>query len=137
MLRGDSSRTFREHFEIAVDGRAVDRILLRNASGAAIEFLTLGGLVRSLRVPDRDGVLADVVLGFDTVAEYQRGALNTGALIGRYANRIAGGVIHVDSVPYVLATNAGANTLHGGPSGFHNAHWDVELRDDDDRAGAE
>lgn len=107
-------------------GRAVACYTLRNASGAEVEVLSLGGILRAIRVPDHHGALGDVVLGFDDAASYQRGTAYLGALIGRYGNRIANGTFTVDGVTYHVPANNGTNALHGGPEGFDRRLWAVE-----------
>lgn len=116
----------RAPFGVDATGRAVHQYTLRNAAGAEVEVLTLGGIIRAIRVPDRRGTLGDVVLGFDDAPSYQHTTAYLGALIGRYANRIANGTFHVDGARYEVPTNNGANALHGGPEGFDRRHWDVE-----------
>lgn len=91
-------------------------MLLTNASGNTVELAPLGAALTSIRVPDRNGVRADVCV--------EAGA-SAGKIIGRYANRIARGSIEIDGVTYALATNEGPNTLHGGPDGFSKRLWEV------------
>ncbi|MCE2994535.1 MAG: galactose mutarotase, partial [Flammeovirgaceae bacterium] len=85
-----------------------------------------GGKVISLWVPDRKGILADVVLGYDHAAHYLHGNPHFGALIGRFANRIANGRFTLNGKAYSLTVNNRNNALHGGPNGFHNVLWRVE-----------
>lgn len=99
---------------------------LQNKSGAKLTITNYGGKVMSLWVPDRDGKLGDVVLGYDTAAEYLTGKQYFGAIIGRYANRIAQGKFQLDGKEYQLTKNNGPNSLHGGPEGFHKVLWQVE-----------
>lgn len=98
---------------------------LRNASGLEATVTDLGAIVMSLRVPDRDGRADDVVLGYDTPEEYLADRRYLGAVVGRYANRIAHGRFTLDGVDYQLATNDGRHHLHGGPGGFHRVVWDA------------
>jgi aldose 1-epimerase len=116
----------RAPFGVDRDGQAVECFTLRNATGAEVEVLSLGGIIRALRVPDRDGVFGDVVLGFDDAAAYQEGTFYLGALIGRYANRLAHGAFALDGTTYHVTTNDGVNALHGGREGFDKRHWQVE-----------
>ena len=115
-----------EHFDKTPDGRDVDIYTLKSKGGAEARVISYGGIVVSLKVPDREGRLADVVLGFDDLDGY-RGAGSTylGALIGRYGNRIARGRFTLDGVEYRLATNNGPNHLHGGVVGFDKVLWAV------------
>jgi len=102
------------------------------AAGCEARIMTYGGVVVSRKAPDRDGKPADVVLGFDDLDGYVanfNGSSDTffGAIIGRYANRIAHGSFTLDGVKYSLPLNEGANSLHdGGPRGFNNVVWKAE-----------
>lgn len=96
---------------------------LKNKNGLVAVITPFGGKVISLWVPDKTGKLGDVVLGYDLADEYIKGNPYFGALIGRYGNRIAKGKFSLDGKEYQLATNNGANALHGGPHGFHNLLW--------------
>lgn len=98
---------------------------LKNSHGVEASITNYGGAVTSLKVPDRDGVFGDVVLGYETIEEYMRNPRYFGALIGRHANRIAGGKFSLNGVEYQLATNNGANHLHGGNRGFDKQAWTV------------
>src|SRR5581483_5528361 len=88
-----------------------------------LSVIAYGGALVSLTVPDRSGKLADVVLGCDTLAEYQKQDAFFGALIGRYANRIGHGRFKLGGVEYLLPKNNGDNTLHGGQRGFDKHKW--------------
>ena len=108
----------------SVDGQPVQLFTLTNASGASVGIIEYGGIVVSLNVPDRDGNLGDVVLGFDTLDEYVTDTPYFGAITGRYANRIAGGKFEIDGVQYELPVNNGPNSLHGGVKGFDKVVWE-------------
>src|SRR5437879_7206298 len=95
-------------------GEAVSLYTLKNAHGIELQVLDYGGIIVSLRVPDRTGRLADVVLGFDSLADYRRGSPYFRALIGRYGNRIARGRVTQEGRTYTLATHDGPNHLHAG-----------------------
>ncbi|NOS92159.1 MAG: galactose mutarotase [Cyclobacteriaceae bacterium] len=99
---------------------------LTNRRGMKLTATNFGGKVISLWVPDRKGVLADVVLGYDHAAHYLQGNPHFGALIGRYANRIANGRFTLNGKDYSLTINNRNNALHGGVNGFHNVLWRVE-----------
>jgi len=88
-----------------------------------LRAIPLGGKIVSLEVPDKNGQMGDVVTGYDTLAQYIKGNAYFGAMIGRYGNRIAKGKFTLEGKEYQLATNNGANALHGGPNGFHNVDW--------------
>ncbi len=96
-----------------------------------MKVTNLGGTVMELWVPDRVGKLDDIVLGYDHPEEYISGNSHFGALIGRYANRIANGIFCLNGSEYHLAKNSGPNSIHGGPGGFHNVLWEVAGSDDD------
>jgi len=105
------------------DGKPVVLYTLRNASGAEADIMNYGGIVQKLIMPDRQGNLADVVLGYDNLQGYVDKTPYFGALIGRYGNRIAGGQFTLNGQIYNLAKNDGANTLHGGVKGFDKVVW--------------
>jgi aldose 1-epimerase len=106
------------------DGTPVRIYTLNNRNRVEARITNYGGIIVSLRVPDRNGDLADVVLGFDSLAEYLANpSPYFGALIGRYANRIAQGRFHLDGLEYRLDQNNGPNSLHGGAGGFDKKVW--------------
>jgi aldose 1-epimerase len=105
------------------DGHTVDAYTLRNAHGVEVRAITYGGIITSLKVPDRQGALADVVLGFNSLDGYLSDHPFFGAIIGRYGNRIGKGRFSLDGTEYSLATNNGPNHLHGGPKGFDKRLW--------------
>lgn len=110
------------------DGTPIDQYTLVNANGAMVKIINYGGIVTELWVPDKDGLLRDVVLGFDTLAEFE-GPNDPyfGCIVGRYANRIAQGRFTIDGITYQLACNdaggARPNMLHGGVKGFQDVVW--------------
>jgi aldose 1-epimerase len=104
-------------------GTPVTLYTLRNKSGAEASICNYGGLVTSLKVPDRNGNYGDVVLGYDNLADYIKDSPYFGALIGRYGNRIAKGKFTLDGTAYTLAVNNGPNSLHGGLKGFDKVIW--------------
>ncbi|MEU6103810.1 aldose epimerase family protein [Streptomyces flaveolus] len=115
-----------ELFGTLSDGTPVHRWTLERA-GVRVRVLTYGGIVQSAEVPDRDGHPADVVLGFADLDGYvTHPEPYFGALVGRYANRIAGGRFPLDGRTYALALNNGPNSLHGGERGFDKRVWDAE-----------
>ena len=101
---------------------------LKNEKGAEVQITNYGARVISIKVPDREGRLGDVVLGFDSLASYQGPNPYFGGIVGRYANRIAKGKFSLDGVTYQLATNDRSNHLHGGKKGFDNVVWTAVLR---------
>lgn len=112
------------------DGVEVFLYTLKNKAGMEVEITNYGGTVVAIRVPDRNGKFADVALGFDTLEEYEKPGLYFGALIGRYANRIAGGKFKLEGKQYQVTVNDPPNMLHGGKSGFDKKVWKV-LREGD------
>lgn len=124
----------RESFGALPDGRTADEFTIRNASGMVLGISNYGGLITSIMVPDRDGLIEEVVLAFDSVANY-RFRPYYGAAIGRYANRIGNARFTLDGKEYQLAANNGPNHLHGGPTGFHTKLWDAEPFNRADGAG--
>ena len=116
----------RKAFGKTKDGTPVDVYTLRNESGVEAKILNYGGIIVSLKVPDRDGKLADVVLGHDTLEQYMEDTAYLGALIGRFGNRIAKGKFKLDGKAYKLAINNGPNALHGGTVGFDKIVWDAK-----------
>lgn len=113
-----------EPFGVHKSGQPVDLYTLTNARGMKVTLTNFGGKVVSLHVPDRMGVSADVVQGYATYPEWEKGGPYFGATIGRFGNRIAKGCFTVDGQAYQLARNNGENALHGGPGkGFHNVVW--------------
>ena len=98
---------------------------LKNENGMLVEVLNFGGIVTKILVPDRDGILDDVTVGFENPLDYLREHPYFGAIVGRYGNRIAKGEFSIGGEKYGLATNNGANHLHGGIKGFDKAIWAV------------
>jgi aldose 1-epimerase len=105
------------------DGQTVEQYTLTSANGVTVKFLTYGGIVTELHVPDRHGKSEDVVLGFDNLEQYLAGHPYFGAIVGRYANRIAKGRFTLDGKTYPLAINNGPNHLHGGLKGLDKVIW--------------
>ena len=104
-------------------GQAVSLYTLTNRAGAEAAILNYGGILVSLKMPDRTGKLADVVLGFENIDGYLQDKSYLGALVGRYGNRIALGKFSLGGTTYTLARNNGANSLHGGDVGFNRKMW--------------
>lgn len=122
-LPGSASKMGPEPFGTAPDGTPVEIYTLRNKAGVEARICTYGGIVVSLKVPDRSGILGDVVLGYDSLDGYLKSSPYFGCLVGRYGNRIAKGQFSLDGVRYTLATNNGPNHLHGGVQGFDKRVW--------------
>jgi aldose 1-epimerase len=112
------------------DGHEVFAYTLKNHNGMEVTITNFGGDVLSIKVPDRDGKFADVVLGFDSLADYEKQGPYFGALIGRYGNRLAKGQFKLDGKTYQVPTNDGPNSLHGGKVGFDKRVWDAKESSD-------
>src|SRR5436853_1985618 len=109
------------------DGTPVRLFTLINSRGTVVKFTNFGLIVTEIRVADRSGKMADVVLGFDNLDQYLAPHPFFGAVAGRYANRIAGGRFTLDGREYKLAVNNGPNHLHGGLQGFDKKVWSATL----------
>ena len=135
MSTSNSSSTItKAAFGKTPDGTPVEIYTLRNGKEMEARIMTYGGIVTSLKVPDKNGKLGDVVLGFDNLdgylnPSYAKASPYFGALIGRYGNRIANGRFSLDGHEYNVVTNNGANCLHGGPEGFDKRVWNVVKAD--------
>ena len=117
-------------FGTAPDDQEVDLYTLRNDQGVEVSITNYGGTITSILAPDRNGAFRDVVLGYDTLDDYVKNPRYFGALIGRYANRIARGKFQLDGVEYQLAQNNGVNHLHGGTMGFDKRVWRANVTTD-------
>lgn len=120
----------RSDFQSEADGKKTDLFVLKNDNGMEVCVTNFGGRIVSVMVPGRDGVMRDVVLGFDKVADYQTIPSDFGATIGRYANRIAQGRITLDGTEYQLPQNNYGHCLHGGPRGFQYRVFDAVQKSD-------
>ncbi|MDC6362386.1 MULTISPECIES: aldose epimerase family protein [Flavobacteriaceae] len=123
-------RIDKKNFEKIVDGKPVSLYVLENEQGTVAEITNYGGKVVSLWLPDKSGNYEDVVLGHENIDDFLNAKEKYfGALIGRYGNRIAHGKFTLDGKEYTLATNNGANSLHGGNKGFDAVVWDAKQVD--------
>lgn len=120
------SKMQKQAFGKIQDGQSVDLYTLSNKYGMTAAISNFGATLVSLKVPDRDGKLGDVVLGYDNPADYENGKAYFGGTIGRYGNRIAHGKFALDGVEYTLPLNDGPNTLHGGVRGFNKRVWSAK-----------
>lgn len=116
----------RSPFGVTPDGTPVELFTLQNPQGSQVAATNYGGIIVSLRVRDRSGALDDVVLGFDSLDDYLSRSPYFGAIVGRYANRIARGQFTLDGRTFQLAVNNGPNHLHGGMTGFDKVVWTAE-----------
>ncbi|MBP6978358.1 MAG: galactose mutarotase [Lentimicrobiaceae bacterium] len=129
-IKSNTMNITKEDFGILPDSTKVYLFTLTNANGAKMKVTNYGGIITSLEVPDRNGQLADIVLGYDHLDGYLKETPYFGAIVGRYGNRIAGGKFMLDGQEYTLAQNDNGNTLHGGIKGFDKVVWDaLEMRD--------
>jgi aldose 1-epimerase len=112
-------------YQTTVDGKQVSLYTLTNAAGVTLQLTNYGCRMLALWVPDRDGVMRDVVWGYSTAADMLAGDTYAGPVVGRYGNRIANGRFTLDGVEYRLNINNGPNQLHGGPKGWATQVWDA------------
>lgn len=134
-MSNENSRISSAPFGALSGGQKITRYTLENSEGSSIDILDLGGIIVSLNMPDRDGNLDDIVLGLDDPAQYVAESPYFGAIVGRYANRIAEGKFSLEGTEYSLAVNNGPNALHGGLLGFDKKIWTVETFEGADHAG--
>jgi len=124
-----------ESFGQTPDGQEVSLVTMTNPNGLRAKVTNYGGILVSTEVPDRDGKLGDVVLGYDNLDDYVKRGAFFGATVGRYANRIGGAKFVLEGVEYKLAANNGPNHLHGGKKGFDKVVWKiVDAKTDGDEA---
>ena len=116
----------RAPFGRTADGQAVELFTLTNAHGIEVWLTNYGGIITSLKTPDRSGRFDDIVLGYDRLSGYLHNSPYFGAIVGRYGNRIARGRFTLDGTSYRLAVNNGPNSLHGGVRGFDKVVWNAE-----------
>ena len=121
----------KKNFKTTIDGKSTDLYVLKNHNGMEAAITNYGGRLVSLIVPDKNGKMTDVVVGFKSVQGYQNSTEPYfGATIGRYGNRIAKGQFSLDGKKYQLTINNGVNTLHGGKKGFQDVVWDADKLND-------
>lgn len=116
----------RSPFGSLPDGAKVELFTLTNTGGMQVQATNYGGIITAVKVLDRNGVLGDVTLGYDSLDGYLKSTPYFGAIVGRYANRIGGAKFSLDGRTYKLAANDGPNTLHGGLKGFDKVVWSAE-----------
>ena len=123
--KATDSGLLRSNFRTEVDGKKTDLYILRNKNNMEVCITNFGGRIVSVMVPDKDGQMRDVVLGFDSIQDYISKPSDFGASIGRYANRINQGKFTLDGVEYQLPRNNYGHCLHGGPQGFQYRVYDA------------
>jgi len=121
-----------EPFGTTPAGETVTRYTLSNAHGMAVDIIDYGGIITAIRVPDRNGQMGNVVLGFDSLQEYLEENPYFGTITGRYANRIADARFTLDGTEYTLAANNGPNSLHGGVEGLDKKLWEAREVESED-----
>ena len=128
-----SARVARMPFGVTREGSPVDAFTVTNRRGVELRAMSYGATIVSLRVPDRDGNIDDIVLGYDDLAGYLHDSSYFGAIVGRYGNRIARGRFTLDGEDFQVPVNNGPNALHGGTAGFDKVNWEVvEVREGPD-----
>jgi aldose 1-epimerase len=116
----------KSNFEGLIDGKVTRMFTMENSNGMIVNLTNYGAKIVSVYVPDRDGILADVVLGFNSLDEYQQYGASHGAVVGPFANRIANASFTIDGETYQLPVNNGQATLHSGPDSWYRKVWDFE-----------
>jgi aldose 1-epimerase len=122
-LAASAPRVTHAAFGTLPDGGAVEQFTLTNGRGVEVRAISYGAIITSIRTLDKTGTPGDIVYGYDSLGAYVRDASYFGAVVGRFANRIARARFTLDGRPYTLAANDGANTLHGGRRGFNKVLW--------------
>lgn len=117
----------KKYFGKTKDNKEVNSFIFNNKNGISMEVITYGGAITSLCVPDRNGKIDDIVLGYDNITSYEKGGKFFGAIVGRCANRIKNGSFKINGKEYLLARNDGLNHIHGGIKGFDKVIWDAEI----------
>jgi aldose 1-epimerase len=127
MTAATQAQVTKKDFGKTPDGKTVEMFTIKDGPMEA-DVITYGGILQSLRVPDKQGKVSDIVLGFDSAEEYEQGnKAFFGAIIGRYGNRIAGGKFQLDGKSYQIPRNDGNNALHGGSKGFDKVLWNGKI----------
>lgn len=109
------------------NGKEISLFTIKNTAGNVIRLTNFGAKLIWIEVPDRNGKMDNITFGYDTFEETLKGDMSFGSIVGRYANRIAGGKFKIDGVEFSTPLNNGPNTLHGGPLGWHSVVWDAEI----------
>jgi aldose 1-epimerase len=117
------------------DGKIINSFTMINRNGIEISCINYGCTITKMIVPDRNGNYENIVLGYETFKEYEKGTAYFGAVIGRAAGRIKGAAFDLDGIPYQLQQNNNRNHLHGGFEGFHKVLWTAESFETDKKAG--
>jgi len=126
-----------QHLFGSINGKEVIEYTLKNNKGMEVSFLNYGGIVTSIMVPDKNGVMENVVLNYASLEEYENDGYYFGALVGRVAGRIKGASFELNGETYSLEENDNRNNLHGGNKGFNRVIWDTEVLDKEDEVAVE
>lgn len=119
------------------NNEAIKQYILKNDQGFQVSCIDYGCVITEILTPDRDGNLENIVLGFDTLAEYESNPFFFGALVGRFAGRIKNGEFAIDGKDYQVSQNANGHHLHGGSKGFHSVRWDSKVTQSENEATVE
>lgn len=125
-MRPQQTTLTKSYYGQMPDGRQVDEYTLSNPDGIAVKFITYGGRINSIKMLDKEGKNADIVLGYNNLEGYLNDDAYLGALVGRFSNRIKNGIFSLDGHTYTLAKNNGPNHLHGGKKGFDAVLWSAK-----------
>ncbi len=117
------------------NGKEVYLFTIKNKAGNVIRLTNYGAKLIWIEVPDRNGKMDNITFGYDTFEETLKGDMSFGSVVGRYANRIAGGKFKIDGIEYTTPLNNGPNTLHGGPLGWHSVVWNAEILKEGENPG--
>lgn len=137
MNKSEFERINVKQFGVLDDGRIVQKYRLQNKWGSSIKILDLGGIVSAINIADRNGNLSDIALGFDNPKQYLEDSFYMGAIIGRYANRIANGKFTIDGQVNKVTVNNCENALHGGKEGFDKKIWKSKVKTHENSAQLE
>ena len=121
-----------KEYAITDHGDSIDCYTLKNVNGVEVSIINYGGIITSIKAPNKKGVYENIVLGYDSLAQYIETSPYFGAIVGRYGNRIANGQFSLDGKEYSLAKNNGPNSLHGGLKGFDKVVWNAATISNDD-----
>ena len=122
----------KKEYAITDHGDSIDCYTLKNVNGVEVSIINYGGIITSIKAPNKKGVYENIVLGYDSLAQYIETSPYFGAIVGRYGNRIANGQFSLDGKEYSLAKNNGPNSLHGGLKGFDKVVWNAATISNDD-----
>jgi aldose 1-epimerase len=126
-LSSSTGPLIEKHFGTTADGQSVEQFTITNSKGSHASFITYGAICTNLFVPDKNNKFGDVVLGYDTVKEYELSVPSMCCMVGRFANRIGNATFHIDDLTYHVTANQGPNCLHGGLKGLGKRNWSGDM----------